>query len=102
MTDALSVFGLPLWQAAPPIEPSEPWAGPLTIEKASSHVPASDPDRPTATAVSWAVVALAAFAVGGVFGGGPPLWVTTSSGAVSIAMCCWPGRTVVRAFGSTL
>ena len=84
VTDALSVFGLPLAQAAPPIEPSVPWAGPLTIEKVSSQVSGSRPDRATPTATSVLVVALVAFAVGGVFGGGPPpLCVTTSCGALA-------------------
>ena len=68
----MSVFGLPLVQVAPPIDPSEPWLGPLTIENASSQVPASLPDRATGTALSCGVVALVALAVGGVLGGGPP------------------------------
>ena len=51
------------------IEPSDPWVGPVTIEKVSSQVSTSPPDRPTETPLSSFVLALVSFAVGKEFGG---------------------------------
>ena len=72
-TLAVSWFGLPATHATAPIEPSEPWAGPVAILNVRSQVSGSLPARVTPTAVFCGVVTLTALAVGGVFGGGPPV-----------------------------
>ena len=64
------------------IEPSAPWAGWVTIEKVSSQVSGSLPDRATGPEPSSPTVALVASAVGAV----PAwAWVITSWGGLDPA-----------------
>ena len=60
------MFGLPEAQALLPIEPRQPCAGGVTIEKVSSQVSGSLPDRATGPEPSSPTVALVALAVGAV------------------------------------
>ena len=72
-TLAVSWFGLPATHATAPMEPREPWVGPVTMLKVSSQVSGSLPASVTPTAVFCGVVTLTALAVGTVLGGGPPV-----------------------------